>query len=146
MDDPGDLAQEGGKHLVHFHVADDGESRMIAIVGGLSDLGVDGIVVVHRDPGAERTVEVIEGDCVLRPDLGFKAVLGGLKKALDESSRGRVPGGSVTKPDVQPVAGGLETVGMIDLGVIEIELAWRPMLGQGARNSESMRISRLCRK
>lgn len=47
VDDPGELAQEGSKHLVHFHVADDGESRMIAALWSLSGLGMDGIIIIQ---------------------------------------------------------------------------------------------------
>jgi hypothetical protein len=100
----------------------------------LAGLGVDGLVVVDVDPCAEGAVEDLEGDSVLGAHLGFKAVLDGPEQPLDQPARGGISRRPVTKADMEPVAGGLETIGMVDLGVVEIEpreapRAWRERAG-----------------
>ena len=110
MHDAGDLAQKRGKHLVHFHVADDGQSRMIAGSGSLSGLGMNGFMIVHVDPCTEGSIEIIEAHGILGPDLGFKSVLGSAKEPLYESTRGRIIGRAMAKSDVESIARGPEAV------------------------------------
>jgi len=131
--DARDLTQERGEHLVHFHVSNDGEPGIVAILWWLAGLGVGGLVVVDADPGAEGAIEVLQAHGVLGAHLGFKPVLDGPEQTFDESARGRISRRPVAKPDMEPVAGGFETVGMVDFGVVEVELQGRSVLGQSAQ-------------
>ena len=56
------------------------------------------------------------------PHLGLELTLGGLEESLDEASRGGVPGGTVKEAGMNPIAGGFEAIGVVDFGIIEVEL------------------------
>jgi hypothetical protein len=105
-----DLSHEGGKHQVHLHVADDGQSGIIAILWGLAGLGVYALMIGHGKPCTEGAIEVFEAEGVLCPHFGFKLILCCPKETLNQSSRCRISRGPVSKAGMKPIAGCLEAV------------------------------------
>ena len=129
----GNFSHEGGEHQVHLDVADDGKPGIIAVLGRLAGFGVDALMIDHGKPGAEGPIEIIEAERVLGTHFGFELILDRFKKALDQAARGRVSRRPVNEADIGAVAGGLEAVGVVDLGVVEVEIARGPVFGQGAQ-------------
>jgi hypothetical protein len=79
--------------------------------------------VAHLEPGGEGAVELVQGEDVAGAHLCLELALDGAEESLDEAAGGSIPGGTVEEFYVEGVAGALERPGVVDLGVVDVELA-----------------------
>lgn len=93
---------------------------MIAMMRGLMSLGMNGLVIFNGKPGGKGAIELIEGENIAGPDLGFKLRLNGFEKAFDDAAAGRIGFGAISDTNIEDGASGLETERLKDLGEIEI--------------------------
>ena len=140
-----DLVEEVFEHLLDVDVPDEGASLVVAFQRRLPSLGIGPPMVAHFQPGRQGAIEPLEGEDVVGADLAFQLCLGGAEKAFDESAGRRIAHAAVKEADVQGATGRLQGVGMIDLGVVEVEFTAGPVALQ-ARSSESMRMSKFSRR
>ena len=103
---------------------------VVSLFGGLAGVGVDSRVVADFEPGGEGAIELVEGEQGAGSDFGFELALSGLEEALDEAAGGGVSRGTMPEADRNLVAGDLQALGMVDLGVVEIELKRGAMGGE----------------
>src|SRR5258706_12530679 len=89
------------EHGLHVDLANGPETLLVALAGRLAGLVVGPSVVAHLEPGGEAAVELLQGEDVAGAHLRLELTLRGAEEALDEASRGRVPGGAGEELDVE---------------------------------------------
>ena len=78
-------------------------------------------------------VEFLERHDFASADFGFELTLAGLKESFDQSARLRLARRTVQEFDVQLRAGQLECVGVVDLGVIDVQLSASALVAPGSQ-------------
>ncbi len=106
--------------------------RVVTLVRRLLGLAVNGRVILLRQPGCRAPVDVSQREQSGGANLGFQLALQGLEEPLDQAARRRVARRPMQQLDVQLRAGQLQRVGVIDLGVVDIEFAAGAMMRPGA--------------
>jgi len=110
------------EHGLQVDLAHGSQTLLVALTRRLAGFVVGPAVVAHLEPGREGAVELVQGEDIAGSHLRLELTLRGSEEALDEAARWRVPFGTVAEPDVQGVAGALERAGVVDLGVVDVEL------------------------
>ena len=118
---------------------------VVTLQGRLLGFAVGLPVVALVQPGGQGVVEPVQGENLAGADLAFELALGGQEEAFDQSARRRIAHAAMEQADVQGEAGGLQGVGMVNLGVVQVQFAAGPV-GTQARSRESMRMSRFSRR
>jgi hypothetical protein len=113
-------SEEVLEHFLYIHLTHQPQTLLVSVLRRLAGLRVRSLVIAHLEPGSQRAVEPIEGEDVARADFGLELRLGGSEEAFDESAGRRVAYRAVKQPDIQGEAGRSQSMGMIDLGVVEV--------------------------
>ena len=79
-------------------------------------------MVVHFEPRGKGAVECLQFEDVALAGFGLEALLGCSEKGLDQAARTGIPGGAVNEIHVEPATGRLQGLGVVDLGVVQIQL------------------------
>ena len=118
---------------------------VVAFQGRLACFAVGLPMVALVQPGGQGVVEPVQGENVADADLAFELALGGPEEAFDQSARWGIAHAAMQQADVQGEAGGLQGMGMVNLGIVQIQFAAGPVAAQ-ARSRESMRMFRFSRR
>jgi len=81
------------------------------------------LVIADFQPGGEGPIELVEREDVADTGLGFELALHRLEEPFDQPARRRIAWRPVQQLDVQGVTSRLQAVGLVDLGVVHVQLA-----------------------
>jgi len=120
---PLDPLEEELQRALQVHLTRELLAVLITLLGCLADFRMRPLVIAHLQPGREGSVESVQGQDVSRADLGLELDLHRLEEAFDQPARRRIAGWPVQQFDVQRITGGLQGVGIVDLGVVQVQFA-----------------------
>ncbi len=126
-------AHERSVRLGKIDLADYGEAGGVTVLGRLGGLRVDRLMVVHFEPRGKRAGELLQFEDAALAHFRLESFLNVLEEAFDQSTGWRVMRRPVKQVDVQPATGCLKRVGVVDLGVIQVELFACSVYGPGAQ-------------
>jgi len=95
----------------------------IAQPWGLMGVVVRPLVIADFEPGGQSLVELGQREYRPGPNLGFELSLGRFEKALDQAARRWVSHAAVQQANVQGGTGPLQRLSVVNLGIVQIQLA-----------------------
>ena len=104
---------------------------VVAFQGRLARFTVGLLVVALLQPGGQGVVEPVERENLAGADLAFQLALSGPEEAFNQSAGRRIAHTTVKQADIQREAGRLQGVGVINLGVVQVQLAAGPVNSPG---------------
>ena len=84
------------------------------------------------EPRREGAVQLGQTENIAGPDFRLELILGGLNESFNDSPRRRIALGSINQARVHFVTGRPKSLGMVDLGVVQIDFQRRAVNGEGA--------------
>ena len=117
------MAVKEAQHRVEIDRPHEAGTGMVTVVRRLVGLAVRLRVIGCLEPGRQGSVEVVEREQIGGENLRFELPLDRAEEAFDQSAGRWVARRPVQELDVQFRAGQRQGLGMVDLGVVDVQLA-----------------------
>ena len=119
--------EEVPEDLLEIDVAGERAALLVTLPRWLSGFAVVPLVVIDLQPGREGLVQPRKRQQGTGPHFGFELRLNRAEEAFDQAAGRRVAHAPVQQPNVQCAAGAAQRVGVIDLGVVQVEFQAGPV-------------------